>query len=77
MALPGGLSRSQIQKLGERLAPEGRLSDKDQELLEIMLGHYQEAMVETFRVVDGVVDAFNTHTVFNVTVTPRLKNTSV
>jgi ppGpp synthetase/RelA/SpoT-type nucleotidyltranferase len=71
-----GLSGNKLQKLGERMAKEGPLSDADQQLLHVMLSHYQQSMVDALNVLEPVVASFNRHNGFNVTVTPRLKNTS-
>jgi ppGpp synthetase/RelA/SpoT-type nucleotidyltranferase len=75
VARPEGISKSQMQRLGKRIAPEGTVAPADLALLRIVFDHYQSAMQEMHGKVEPVVDQFGRSQNLNLVVTSRLKNT--
>lgn len=74
MALPSGISKTQIQRLVKRIAAEqGQLDPADQDLLRLFLGHYGSVLEVVHGTVEALVERYGKRRGLALQATSRLK----
>jgi ppGpp synthetase/RelA/SpoT-type nucleotidyltranferase len=75
VALPSGISKSQIQRLGKRIAAQqGPLDPADQSMLGVFLDHCSSALQVVHGTVEPLVEGYGSGRGFELRATARLKN---